>query len=72
MEHPVQRLLPKKAAAKYVGQPPERFARVCPARPIKLTEADHPKYDVKDLDDWIDSVKRDKTTMTHEDILGRL
>lgn len=72
MDHPMQRLLPKKAAAKYCGQPPERFARVCPARPIKLTEADHPKYDVKDLDNWIESVKSGNVAKTEQDWLDRV
>ena len=67
-----QRLLPKKLAARYCGQPPERFVHVCPAKPIKLTESDHPKWDIKDLDKWIGAVKANGNSKSREEWLELL
>lgn len=71
METPV-RLLPTKLAARYCGIPASRFAKVCPARPVRITEQERPKWDIKDLDSWIDSVKSGGETKTKEEWLEKL
>jgi hypothetical protein len=52
-----QRMLPIRKAAKYCGEPFSTFQAVCPARPIKLHERAKPRYDIFDLDEWIDFKK---------------
>lgn len=64
------RLLPKNQAARYCGIPVSRFATVCPKRPIRLAGAEKLKWDIKDLDEWIDSIKKDEETA--DDIVGKL
>lgn len=53
-----RRLLPVKDAALYCGVPRSYFPKVCPAQPVRLYENAHPRYDIIDLDKWIDSTKR--------------
>lgn len=62
------RLLPKTLAARYCGVPVSRFANLCPARPIRLADAEKLKWDIKDLDEWIDSRKNGSI----EDMVDRL
>lgn len=52
-----RRLLPVKDAAAYCGVPSSYFPRVCPAKPVKLYDRARPRYDIIDLDNWIDSIK---------------
>lgn len=69
METPV-RLLPKNLAARYCGVPVSRFANVCPKRPIRLADAEKLKWDIKDLDEWIDSIKNEDEAA--EDMVSKL
>jgi hypothetical protein len=57
------RLLTKGEAAHYCRLPAKKFASLCPARPIAIGPGDR-RWDVRDLDDWIDSLK----TNEHGDI----
>jgi hypothetical protein len=53
------RLLTKAEAAKYCMLSVSAFIRLCPVRPLSLG-SDDPRllrYDVRDLDQWIDDMK---------------
>ena len=50
--------IPKTLAARYCGVPVSRFAGVCPMRPVRIAEK--LKWDIKDLDKWIDSIKNEE------------
>lgn len=68
-----RRMLATKDAALYCGVPRSYFSSICPARPVKLYENAHPRYDVFDLDKWIDSVKSGgKEEGSDDDIANRL
>lgn len=67
------RLLPAAKAAKYCGKPRSTFKGICPVRPIRLHDGDRPKYDIRDLDKWIDSIKSGGTQEgSDDDIANRL
>jgi hypothetical protein len=50
------RLLTKAEAAHYCRRPAKRFAAECPVRPVEMGNGDQ-LWDVRDLDNWIDSLK---------------
>ncbi|KQS74188.1 hypothetical protein ASG25_01880 [Rhizobium sp. Leaf384] len=57
------RLLTKSQAAAYCGLSVSTFSGVCPVRAIALGEGVRMhRYDVRDLDTWIDSFKRGEST----------
>lgn len=69
----MRRLLPIKDAAAYCGIPRSYFPSICPARPIKLYEKAHPRYDIFDLDKWIDLMKSGaKDEGSDDDIISKL
>ena len=53
----IRRLLSFKEAARYCGLPRSTFKARCPVTPVKIDDRAHPKIDIKDLDNWIDSIK---------------
>jgi hypothetical protein len=53
--HP-RRLMTKLEAAHYCRRSVKKFEAQCPARPIEMADGDH-LWDVRDLDNWIDSLK---------------
>lgn len=58
MSLPSSRLLTKSQAAAYCGLSPATFGGTCPVRPISLGHGVRmQRYDVQDIDKWIDSVK---------------
>jgi hypothetical protein len=73
------RLLTKKEAASYCGTSVATFGRMCPVRPIAL-QFGNPRllrYDLKDLDAWIDSLKnsdkaQDSPELDSDQYLARL
>jgi len=65
------RLLTKGEAARYCRLNPARFSVICPVRPIAL-EANKNVYDIKELDGWIDSLKKSGGANSDEDILERI
>ncbi|TNM66133.1 hypothetical protein [Aliirhizobium smilacinae] len=64
------RMMSIKQAADYVGLPLRRFPRICTVRPVALPESEE-RYDIRDLDQWIDQIKVGGAD-TDADILGRL
>jgi hypothetical protein len=57
------RMLSKIQAAHYCGMGVESFAANCPVNPIRIRPGDRGlRWDVHDLDKWIDSLKKHSTT----------
>lgn len=50
------RMMSIRQAADYIGIPVKRFNRICSVRPIALAEGDE-RYDIRDLDQWLDLLK---------------
>ncbi|MQY45312.1 hypothetical protein GAO09_04430 [Rhizobiales bacterium RZME27] len=59
-----------KQAADYVGLPLKRFPRICSVRPVEMPESEK-RYDIRDLDQWLDQLKSGDTE-ADQDILERL
>jgi len=51
-----KRMLNKREAAEHCGRSPNRFVIECPVTPILFPNGDL-RYDVRDLDRWLDSLK---------------
>jgi len=51
-----RRMLTKNEAAAHCGRPPKRFEIECPVKPLKFPNGDQ-RYDVVDLDRWLNSLK---------------
>jgi hypothetical protein len=62
--HIQPRLLNKQEAARYIGFSVSVFDRICDARPIALGDGNPRlnRYDIHDLDDWVERNKGAKTT----------
>ena len=65
-----KRMLTQSEAAHHCGRPVKRFAVECPVAPVVFPNGDR-RFDVRDLDGWIDSFKVDAVG-TADDILARL
>jgi len=65
-----KRMLTKTEAARHCGRSVKRFMAECPVSPVKFPNGDL-LYDVRDLDAWIDDVKRGSSGSA-DDIVGRL
>lgn len=53
---PPRRMLDLGEAAIYVGVPAKRFPVACSVSPVRMPDGKN-KYDIKDLDRWIDTIK---------------
>lgn len=51
-----KRMLTRKEAAEHCGRPEKRFIVECPAPEITFPNGDR-RFDVRDLDKWLDSLK---------------
>jgi hypothetical protein len=51
-----KRMLTKTEAAALCGRSVKRFEIECPVPPIRFPNGDE-RYDVHDLDEWLDSLK---------------
>jgi hypothetical protein len=65
-----KRMLTKAEAAHHCGRPVKRFEVECPVRPVQFANGDL-RYDVRDLDAWLDSLKGGKSSDA-DDIIARL
>lgn len=65
-----KRMLTKVEAAHHCGRPVKRFEIECAAAPVRFPNGDI-RYDVKDLDEWLDDIKRGNSP-SNDDILERL
>ncbi len=66
-----KRMMDLSEASNYCGLPARHFKTVCPVQPIDLGEK-WPRYDKRDLDQWIDAEKTGGTEQTRDSILGKL
>lgn len=77
IDMPMKRLLEKDEAAAYIGitRPKDKrerckkFDAMCPVHPT-LLPGHEMRFDIRDLDKWIDSLKGDEQSV--DDILERL
>jgi hypothetical protein len=51
-----KRMLTKTEAAQHCGRPVKRFEIECPCCPVRFPNGDL-RFDVQDLDQWINSLK---------------
>jgi hypothetical protein len=65
-----KRLLTKTEAAHHCGRSVRRFEVECDVSPVKFPNGDS-RYDVQDLDKWIDGLKAAKSNDADE-IIARL
>lgn len=63
-----KRLLSRTDAASHCGRPARRFDIECPVSPIEFDNGDR-RWDVRELDAWIDSLKQDES---NSELLARL
>jgi predicted DNA-binding transcriptional regulator AlpA len=67
---PRARLINLAEAAAYCGVSTPVYARLCPVRPISLGPGKRlERFDVRDLDAWIDGLKGDNDNLTTADSL---
>jgi hypothetical protein len=66
-----KRMLTKAEAASHCGRPVKRFELECPVQPIRFGNGDL-RYDVQDLDRWLDSLKAGHDHSGMESIVDRL
>jgi hypothetical protein len=65
-----KRMLTKTEAAHHCGRSVKRFEAECDVPPVKFPNGDS-RYDVQDLDKWIDRLKAGKSSDADE-IIARL
>jgi len=66
-----KRMLTKKEAAHHCGRPVKAFANECPVQPVQFRNGDK-RYDVHDLDNWLDSLKPEGQHTETDKIVGLL
>ena len=66
-----KRMLTASEAASYCGLAAKHFKSACPVRPLAIRPKDV-RWDKRDLDRWLDSLKQGCEDTTHETILGKL
>jgi hypothetical protein len=66
-----KRMLTKTEAASHCGRSVKRFEIECPAPPIRFPNGDE-RYDVHDLDKWLDSLKTGHEDLDVESIIRKL
>jgi hypothetical protein len=65
-----KRMLTKAEAAHHCGRPVKRFEVECDIAPVKFSNGDK-RYDVRDLDAWLDRLKAGETSEA-DAIISRL
>lgn len=65
-----KRMLTKAEAAEHCGRPVRRFEVECVVPPVKFPNGDS-RYDVRDLDHWIDGLKNGELSDA-EELISRL
>ena len=66
-----KRLLTKTEAAEHCGRSVKRFEIECPARFVRFANGDV-RWDVQDLDAWIDSLKSGYAHCDSDAVIDRL
>lgn len=65
-----KRMMSRKDAAVYCGLPVSRFEDFCPIEPVTFANGSR-RWDIHDLDRWIDGYKGD-SDCEHESLLDKL
>ena len=63
-------MLTIREAADYCGLTTKKFQHLCKVSPVQFPDADL-RYDMRDLDGWLDSLKADAPD-DDDDIIGKL
>ena len=66
-----KRMLNKTEAAEHCGRPIKRFNIECPVQAVRFPNGDY-RWDVRDLDAWIDSLKEGRLEHDADAIVGKL
>jgi hypothetical protein len=66
-----KRMLNKTEAAEHCGRPIKRFDIECPVQAVRFPNGDN-RWDIHDLDAWIDSLKGGRFEYDAEAIVGKL
>ena len=66
-----RRILTEREAALYCGHSLPKFKGRCPVTPV-LFPSGEKKYDMRDLDKWLDELKGAEIGTSDDDILKRL
>ncbi len=66
-----KRMLTKSEAAHHCGRPIARFLAECPCEPVRFINGDK-RFDVKDLDAWLDSLKVGASDHSVDSIIEKL
>jgi hypothetical protein len=66
-----KRMLTKAEAASHCGRPVKRFELECPVRPVRFGNGDL-RYDIQDLDTWLDGLKAGHDDPNVETIVDEL
>jgi hypothetical protein len=53
-------MLDEREAANHCGRKPRQFMVECPVQPVRFPNGDT-RYDVRDLDTWLDGLKAGNT-----------
>jgi hypothetical protein len=66
-----KRMLDEKEAARHCGLTQKQFKSNCPVRPVRYADGTI-RYDVRDLDAWLDSLKAGADNDDDNVILAKL
>lgn len=66
-----KRMLSESEAAHHCGRPVKRFKVECPVTAVRFANGDL-RYDVRDLDQWLDTLKGVATACDLDAIIARL
>jgi hypothetical protein len=66
-----KRMLTKAEASNHCGRSIKRFEIECPINPVQFANGDR-RYDVHDLDAWLDDLKRGTVRNDADQIITRL
>ena len=64
-------MLTKAEASNHCGRSIKRFEIECPISPVQFANGDR-RYDVHDLDAWLDDLKRGTVRNDDDQIISRL
>ncbi len=66
-----KRMLTKTQAASHCGRLVKRLEIECPVRPVRFANGDE-RWDIQDLDEWLDSLKTEHEDVGLESIIRKL
>lgn len=66
-----KRMLTREEAAHHCGRSAKQFERECPVKPVAFSNGDR-RYDLRDLDAWLDTLSVDAAVTSADAILAKL